>query len=743
MNLKLRITLVTLFFGYTLLAQVVYVKHDATGANNGSSWADAYTDVQDALDNALSGSELWIAAGTYNPGGSTPSPSVYYSLPNNLELYGGFGGTETMRSQRDWTVNLTILSGDLAGDDLPDDYITNRSDNVKHIMWLDANINNNTIIDGIYFRNGQTDGVSGSGNNRRGAAILTFGAPIIQNCQFEQNFGWFGAVYPRYSGSTGTKILDCKFIKNSGGSGGGIFTLQNNDLEIKRCQFTENQANYGGGLYQSSSITTIENCLFIDNSVINSGGGMYSYNSFYVLSGSAFVRNLAPNSSGGGLLNALNDSSVANIINSTFVNNEAGWGAGLTNSGKNLTVTIDSCLFQNNIATVNGGGLSNSDEVACTLTNSEFVENTAKLGAGIFCEDDSTDLTVDNVLFERNETAMSNSPTYGGGIHIHSGSQLLVNNSTFRENHSNFGGAISMSEDTSADRSFLKINNSYFYTNIADNQGAALDVTNADLEVTNCVFGGNANTSTTGNGGAISINAINGDNQTSSILNSSFGNNVAAIGAGISHYTDNNSASLLTLKNSIFEPGQFGVNYAVRGGTPIATSQGGNLSSDNSFASALSHPYDLNHINPDFVDKINNDLHLSATSPCIDKGIDAGAPLTDIENNMRFGMVDMGAYEFQGFINNEAVDGLALAVTLFPNPIADLLNIRLENNWKGNTQFTVIGMNGAIIKETTVNKSQETVELSINLKDLPNGVYELRVSHEGRQYAKPFMKGQQ
>lgn len=93
-----------------LEAQVIFVKADASGADNGTSWADAYTHLQSALG-APSGSQIWIAAGTYKPGNTR---NATFSL-GNISLYGGFAGTETQISQRDLVSNQTILSGEIGG----------------------------------------------------------------------------------------------------------------------------------------------------------------------------------------------------------------------------------------------------------------------------------------------------------------------------------------------------------------------------------------------------------------------------------------------------------------------------------------------------------------------------------------------------------------------------------------------------------------------------------------------------
>lgn len=65
----------------SLSAQTVYVRQGATGANDGSSWTNAFTDLQAAIDAAPADSELWIATGAYHPGEKiNPSASTNHSI---------------------------------------------------------------------------------------------------------------------------------------------------------------------------------------------------------------------------------------------------------------------------------------------------------------------------------------------------------------------------------------------------------------------------------------------------------------------------------------------------------------------------------------------------------------------------------------------------------------------------------------------------------------------------------------
>ncbi len=52
----------------------ILVDDDSTAPMpNGATWATAFADLQDAIDNASSSQEVWIARGEYRPVGGTPT----------------------------------------------------------------------------------------------------------------------------------------------------------------------------------------------------------------------------------------------------------------------------------------------------------------------------------------------------------------------------------------------------------------------------------------------------------------------------------------------------------------------------------------------------------------------------------------------------------------------------------------------------------------------------------------------
>lgn len=86
---------------------VIYVDTDATGSNCGTSWEDAFTDLQDALAIASVGDQIWVAEGTYPPTPGTEWAATFH-LVNGVGVYGGFDGTESHRGGRDWDVHETV-----------------------------------------------------------------------------------------------------------------------------------------------------------------------------------------------------------------------------------------------------------------------------------------------------------------------------------------------------------------------------------------------------------------------------------------------------------------------------------------------------------------------------------------------------------------------------------------------------------------------------------------------------------
>ncbi|MCX7013974.1 MAG: hypothetical protein NTW86_15715, partial [Candidatus Sumerlaeota bacterium] len=74
-------------------AGVLYVRADAAPGGDGSSWERACNRLQDALERAKAGDDVWVAAGTYYPT-DTGDHEASFALKQGVAVYGGFAGRE-------------------------------------------------------------------------------------------------------------------------------------------------------------------------------------------------------------------------------------------------------------------------------------------------------------------------------------------------------------------------------------------------------------------------------------------------------------------------------------------------------------------------------------------------------------------------------------------------------------------------------------------------------------------------
>ncbi len=266
--------LLLVVYGPAAKATVWYVKADATGGNNGTSWTDAYTDLQSALTTAVNGDEIWVAAGTYKPTPGTDR-TVSFALNDGVGLYGGFAGTETARSQRDPTANVTTLSGDIG---TPGD----STDNSYTVVSAASNVTSSAVLDGFTVTQGRADGSGHTSGGGFRQFSLTTSFPTISNCIFSNNYAAdFGAGVAINSpatvgfGATGT-FTKCRFINNlapNSGIGGGAW-LDDIRPTLINCVFQGNVAVYGGGMAADDiSAMPLTNCVFQNNSA-NRGGAI-------------------------------------------------------------------------------------------------------------------------------------------------------------------------------------------------------------------------------------------------------------------------------------------------------------------------------------------------------------------------------------------------------------------------------------------------------------------------------------
>ena len=367
--------------------KTIYVDDNDSGANNGTSWENAYTFLQDALADANSAEkpvEIRVAQGIYKPDqGANQTPvdrEATFLLLNGVTLKGGYAGFgEPDPNGRDIIGYETILSGDLNGNDLyvadPCDLYEEptRAENSYNVVTA-FEVDETTVLDGFTVTGGNADGPISYGEYpdefrfRCGGGMYNCeSSPTLTNCTFSVNAASRGGGLYNYGGSP--MLTNCKFIANFAiNCGGGMenswrsWYQEQCEPTLIKCKFTANVAEDGGGMFNETSSPWINNCVFIMNFARWSGGGMCNINeSNPTINFGRFIANSVIYY-GGGLHN---HKSSPMLYNCTIIGNKTSmtWseGGGIMN-WTDSSPTLVNCTLSDNYAYM-GGGIQNGRNV--------------------------------------------------------------------------------------------------------------------------------------------------------------------------------------------------------------------------------------------------------------------------------------------------------------------------------------------------------------------------------------------
>ncbi len=277
---------------------VLAVDLDATGADDGTSWEDAYVDLQDALDDAGEPSspitEIWVAAGQYRPNSADPEDrAATFTLVDGVAIYGGFAANETLLIQRDPLLNDTRLVGS---------YELGSAYRRYHVVTA-INVAPPTRVDGFTIQNAQANG-AGTDQDIGGGILIQDANPLI---------------------------IRCTFWHNKAAKGGGIYFepgVSDQLLEVLNCEFDDNASDgapdNGGALYSEGGRVTFTNTFFHGNKVVKDGGAIY------------------------------NDDGELTLYSCTLVGNHAdqtdGEGGGIFTTGSSASATLTNCILWENVS---------------------------------------------------------------------------------------------------------------------------------------------------------------------------------------------------------------------------------------------------------------------------------------------------------------------------------------------------------------------------------------------------------
>ncbi|MBL7808284.1 MAG: hypothetical protein JNN28_10730 [Saprospiraceae bacterium] len=616
---------------------------------DGSSWQEAFPRLQDALQVAQYGDQIWVAAGTYTPT-QTAQRDISFVLKNGVALLGGFAGTESAVEQRNPILNLTRLSGNI-GDSAID------TDNSFHVL-TGTGLDEKTVLDGFTISDGNSIGAGNTQSDQYGAGLFLLGSeglsdsrPLIANCVFEHNKAEQG--------------------------GGGLFVGHINpsnpfgpqylvNPQIRNCNFVQNQTTlYGAGMMKTGSTAPIdtfllENCRFTDNYAFAAhGGGVHiekTGNSTIALKDCIFELNETLGGNGGGLNVTANSEGAFTIDlimeGCIFLKNRAPEGAGFYIDGLNedpidyiVNLFIKNCLFEENEARNATGGaytvyLGGNGIVNATIGKCQFLRNVANsyFATAFICNDESE-------------------------------ANVLVENSAFIGNRQkNNPNSYFVAYSAGGNKVHSRLNNCLF----ANNPGGAIfagghEETKVLTEVTNCTF------------------YNNGANPFGKRWYSSFNQTGAQYYNKMNFYNcaiwepQSNHRLIYNNNQNILNGSWFLFEYCSI--SPLVPSPAVIPNYMDVFGDSVYH-----NVYPGFIDTLGGNFRLNTCSPVLNRGsntaIDSAGLTSDFDGQprIRFGRVDLGAYEQQDSCLTSSTEEPEVVSSgkLWPNPASPGYQVQWE-----------------------------------------------------------------
>lgn len=657
---RFRALFLSLFIGFSLFTadalraqQRIYVNGSAAGAKNGTSWQDAFPDLQAALGAATPGTQIWMAKGTYKPTAGKKR-TVSFVMKAGVSVFGGFAGTESSAAER-VAGNATILSGNIGK--------TNDStDNSYHVVVINSFSGDTIALDGLTIAYGAASKDSVTARQGAGMLMTDNNKVKLNNCIIEHNYSFNG--------------------------GGGVYLVNSSPVFVnclvrangKTARTFANGGNYcevfptgGGGVYNVGGFPVFKDCTFGRNFGIdlcfgsaglgfsgNTGGGTFMNCRFA-------NQNRQYDNGPGTIVGASN--SALSFTDCVFEDNYA-QGIGVFAG----SLLVERCIFRRGKAgaiwasdarvTIHHSEFRALDQFAVrigaatagtSVVASTFIDN-VPLGYGALSVYQS-DMLIDSCRFENNHRSQAGS-SYGGALENFS-SSLTVQNSIFMKNSAASGGAI-CNRGTGDVPLFEPVIRACVFEKNQASEGT-VNLSGADIHndihahprIENCRFLGSiGGTAVTNYMGASTIvgctisgyptaGIFNYDAYTTpTIINCTLSNN------GESNVYNYNGT--FVVKNTIFH----GMGMKIRQGTanatycvfPTAVAGSGNIVATDVL------------VDPDGADNINgttdDDLRPKAGSAPIDAGtvqsLGITLPLKDIAGNWRIanGKIDIGAYEY-------------------------------------------------------------------------------------------------
>lgn len=299
-----------------VLSKTIYVDDDAPPGGDGRSWDTAYRSLQDALQwgeplppeppeddpcepgdpvvravvSALPDltdrrpdTEIRVAQGVYKPDqGIRQNPGdriATFRLVSGVSLKRGYAGVGASDpNARDIALYETVLSGDLAGNDVEVDdpcdlwREPSRSENAYHVVTT-SGTDANTILEGFTITGGNAyeynwHPLAPNIHNSGGGLRNDGGSPSVRSCRFVRNSveAYGGGMCNREDAAL--CVIDCEFVENAARLGGGVFN-EDSEASLENCQLRRDWAfSAGGAMYNDASTVSCWQCSFATTRIV-------------------------------------------------------------------------------------------------------------------------------------------------------------------------------------------------------------------------------------------------------------------------------------------------------------------------------------------------------------------------------------------------------------------------------------------------------------------------------------------
>ena len=262
------------------LATHYYVKTDGSADKDGLTWETATT-LANAIDQAMNGDVIHVAAGSYVP--SVPLTGMKTALDNTFEIHsnfsmiGGYPADAAEGAVADPVANETILDGDHCK-------IVDNTDIRMGAIRVDAGAE--ALFDNCVV----ADNATKSTTTYNCGGLWADGAKLlrINNCTFSNNKASGVApciyVFGDTGGKTNVLISNTTISGNSVNpehatlNGGGIYVRENGNLVIVNSTVCGNHSGKGGGIavygkVDKPSKAVIVSCTIAGNTTVTAGNG--------------------------------------------------------------------------------------------------------------------------------------------------------------------------------------------------------------------------------------------------------------------------------------------------------------------------------------------------------------------------------------------------------------------------------------------------------------------------------------